>query len=32
VTVRQDLTRCIDLDGSLVKALAGMREAGVVLA
>jgi len=32
VTVRQDLTRGIDLDGSLVKALAGMREAGVVLA
>jgi len=32
VTVRQELTRGIDLDGSLNAALAGMREAGVVLA
>jgi len=32
VTVRQDLVRGIDLDGSLATALAGMREAGVVLA
>lgn len=32
VTVRQDLARGIDLDGSLATALAGMREAGVVLA
>ncbi|GAW33779.1 nicotinamidase/pyrazinamidase [Roseovarius sp. A-2] len=31
VTVRQDLVRGIDLDGSLATALAGMREAGVVL-
>lgn len=32
VTVRQDLVRGIDLDGSLATALAGMREAGVVFA
>ncbi|WP_297768187.1 bifunctional nicotinamidase/pyrazinamidase [uncultured Roseovarius sp.] len=32
VTVRQDLVRGIDLDGSLDAALAGMREAGVVFA
>ncbi|MGX0877328.1 nicotinamidase/pyrazinamidase [Roseovarius sp. MBR-154] len=32
VTVQQDLVRGIDLDGSLAAALAGMREAGVVLA
>jgi nicotinamidase/pyrazinamidase len=32
VTVRQDLMRGIDLDGSLATALAGMREAGVVFA
>jgi nicotinamidase/pyrazinamidase len=32
VTVRQDLTRGIDLDGSLDAALTGMREAGVRLA
>ena len=32
VTVRQDLARGIDLDGSLDAALAGMREAGVVFA
>jgi hypothetical protein len=30
--VQQDLVRGIDLDGSLAAALAGMREAGVVLA
>ena len=32
VTVRQDLVRGIDLDGSLDAALKGMREAGVVFA
>jgi len=32
VTVRQDLVRGIDLDGSLATALAGMRDAGVTLA
>ena len=32
VTLRQELTRGIDLDGSLNAAVAGMREAGVVLA
>ncbi len=32
VTVRQDLCRAIDLDGSLKAALAGMQEAGVALA
>ena len=31
VTVRQDLCRAIDLDGSLAAATAGMREAGVTL-
>lgn len=31
VTVRTDLCRAIDLDGSLAAALAGMREAGVDL-
>jgi nicotinamidase/pyrazinamidase len=32
VTVRQDLSRAIDLDGSLDTARAGMRDAGVTLA
>ena len=32
VTVRTDLCRAIDLDGSLEAALAGMRDAGVALA
>ncbi|MBV6637150.1 MAG: bifunctional nicotinamidase/pyrazinamidase [Mameliella sp.] len=32
VTVRQDLCRAIDLDGSLQAALDGMKEAGVTLA
>ncbi|WP_420327012.1 bifunctional nicotinamidase/pyrazinamidase [Mameliella sp.] len=32
VTVRQDLCRGIDLDGSLAAALGGMKEAGVTLA
>lgn len=32
VTVRQDLSRAIDLDGSLAAARAGMRDAGVTLA
>ena len=32
VTVREDLCRAIDLDGSLAAARAGMRAAGVVLA
>ncbi len=32
VTLREDLTRPIDLDGSLAAARAAMREAGVVLA
>ncbi|WP_294614661.1 bifunctional nicotinamidase/pyrazinamidase [Roseovarius sp.] len=32
VTVRRDLCRAIDLDGSLAAALSGMREAGVTLA
>jgi nicotinamidase/pyrazinamidase len=32
VEVRQDLTRAIDLDGSLVAALKGMQDAGVTLA
>jgi nicotinamidase/pyrazinamidase len=32
VTVRQDLCRAIDLDGSLEAAQAGMRDAGVILA
>lgn len=31
-TVRQDLTRAIDLDGSLAAATAGMADAGVTLA
>ncbi len=31
VTVRRDLCRAIDLDGSLAAALSGMREAGVTL-
>lgn len=31
VTVRQDLCRAIDLDGSLSAAVAGMKEAGVTL-
>jgi nicotinamidase/pyrazinamidase len=32
VTVREDLCRAIDLDGSLADALAGMKKAGVSLA
>ena len=32
VTVRRDLCRAIDLEGSLAAALSGMREAGVTLA
>ena len=32
VTVRQDLCRAIDLDGSLGAALTGMKDAGVTLA
>ncbi len=32
VTVREDLSRAIDLDGSLAAARAGMRDAGVTLA
>lgn len=32
VTVREDLTRAIDLDGSLAAARDGMRDAGVILA
>ena len=32
VTVRQDLCRAIDLDGSLTAAMAGMKDAGVALA
>lgn len=31
VTVRQDLSRAIDLDGSLATAIAGMKDAGVKL-
>lgn len=32
VTVRRDLCRAIDLDGSLEAAMAGMQAAGVVVA